>query len=78
MYRALKGFYLTPANLDYEDWRRPGNEFTLTLGHGATMEDVVYNLEPGMTKLGEGVVVYIGEDDVLVKAFPILLTGDMP
>jgi hypothetical protein len=70
MYRALKGFYFTPACLDYQERRKTFNEFTLTLGpHGAVYWDIIDKLEEGIGALGK---------DTLVKAFPISLTGDMP
>ncbi|RDW84612.1 hypothetical protein BP6252_02202 [Coleophoma cylindrospora] len=79
MYRALKGFYITPACLPYHERRKPGNEFTLTLGpHGASMTDIVTNLEPGLVALAHGKTLRINGAEVMVKAFPIVLTGDMP
>ena len=39
MYRALKAFYIVPANLSYEERRKIANVFTLTLGpHDAAIE----------------------------------------
>jgi hypothetical protein len=79
MYRAFKGFYITPANIEYIDRRKPGNQFTLTLGpHSVNMSDIVHNLEPGMSKCGGGVMIDINGRKTLVKAFPITITGDMP
>jgi len=78
MYRAFKGFYITPANIEYIDRRKPGNQFTLTLGpYGANMSDIVHNLEPGMSKCRGGVMININGRKTLVKAFPITITRDM-
>jgi len=78
MYGALKAFYITPACLDYTDRRKPSNGFALTLGpHGASFDEIVSNLESGMQALCHGVTLDI-RGEKLVKAFPILLTGDMP
>jgi hypothetical protein len=79
MCRSFKGFYLTPASLDRSKRRKPANEFTWTLGpHGASMADIVRDLQPGMEALSTGAVLDIGGVQTLVKAFPIVLTGDMP
>lgn len=78
-YRALKAFYVTPAGLPYPERRKLANTFTLTLRpHGASDEDVVKLLEPTFEALREGVPVNIHGEDVLLIAFPIVLTGDMP
>jgi hypothetical protein len=79
MYRALKGFYITLAALGYKERRKPSNEFTLTLGpHGISIDDIVRNLEPGLSALGKGTKLIVSGTSTLVKAFPIVLTGDMP
>lgn len=78
MYQALKGFYLTPACLGYQERRKTFNE-SLTLGpHGAAYNDIIDNLEGGMAALGHGIVLNVAGKDTLVRAFPISLTGDMP
>ncbi|KAH8744341.1 hypothetical protein F5882DRAFT_265287, partial [Hyaloscypha sp. PMI_1271] len=54
MYQALKGFYITPATLGYEERRKPSNEFMLTLGpYSALIDDVIRNLELGLSALGK-------------------------
>jgi hypothetical protein len=78
MYRALKGFYITLAILGYEERRKPSNEFTLTLRpHSISIDDVIRNLEPGLSALGKGTKLIVSSTSTLVKAFPIVLTSDM-
>jgi hypothetical protein len=36
------------------------------------------SLEPSMSKLGQGVIVDVRGKEIVVKAFPIVITGDMP
>jgi hypothetical protein len=79
MYRALKGFYISPANVEFQERRKPGNQFTLTLRpYGAVIEDIMRNLELAISKLGKGWIVEIEGNETLVKAFPIVITRDMP
>ena len=42
------------------------------------MDEVVRNLIPGLITLGKGIELNISGRMTLVKAFPIVLTGDMP
>ena len=79
MYRSLKGFYMTPASLSYVERRRVCNTFTLTLGpHGASMQDVVQSFETKFQQLERGVLVPINGERVLMSAFVLCYTGDMP
>ena len=80
MYRALKGFYIILAILGYEERRKPSNEFTLTLGpyYSALIDDVIRNLELGLSALGKGTKLIISSISTLVKAFLIVLTSNIP
>lgn len=80
MYRALKAFYLTPANLPYYDRRKTMNSFTLTLGpHGASMDDIISNMQDDLITLAKGIEMDIGNDTLaLVRGFILVITGDMP
>ena len=43
-YRSLKGFYIIPANLPYNERRKIANNFTLFLeSHGVSMDDIVHS-----------------------------------
>lgn len=76
---SIKGWYVTPASLGYRDRRSPANHFTLTLGpHGASMDDTVDCLEPGLQLLANGTMLNINGVEYQVRAFPFCLTGDMP
>jgi hypothetical protein len=78
IYYIHKAFYLTLVNLDYNNKRSPKNHFILTLGpYRAEMENIMWNLKPGMRTLAKGIVLNIIGRDVFMKAFPILFTSDM-
>ena len=79
MYRALKAFYLIPANLPYEERRKVANVFTLTLGpHGAAIADVVEPFSRAIRKMDKGCNLEINGESTEVCAFIISLIGDMP
>jgi hypothetical protein len=79
MYRSLKGFYMTPASLPYVQRRRVSNTFTLTLGpHGASMQDIVKSFETKFQQLERGLLVSVKGEQVLMNAFVLCYTGDMP
>ena len=79
MYRSLKGFYMTPASLPYVERRRVSNMFTLTLGpHGASMQDIVKSFETKFQQLERGLLVSVNGEQVLMNAFVLCYTGDMP
>jgi hypothetical protein len=79
MYRSLKGFYVTPASLSYVERRRVCNTFTLTLGpHGASMQDIVQSFETKFKQLERGILVPVNGEHVLMSAFVLCYTGDMP
>ena len=79
MYRALKAFYLIPANLDYSERRKIANVFTLTLGpHGAKFSDVVEAFVRPIQQLDHGLQVDINGKTESVCAFAMTLLGDMP
>jgi hypothetical protein len=82
MTRSAKAFHITPASLPYWERRKPGNNFVLTIApHKADLDNVISNLEEEMTALADGMNIPIngGEGGAIhVKAFPLILTGDMP
>ena len=78
MYRVIKGFYIIPACLLFDERRKPANVFTFTLGpYEASFRDVVNNISFGLDTLGLGVELDINSIFTIVKAFSIMLTGDM-
>lgn len=79
MTRSFKAFYITPVALSYWERRKPNNTFVLTLApHKASLDKVVCNLEEDMAALAHGITMEINGITTLVKAFPLILTGDMP
>jgi hypothetical protein len=79
MYRALKAFYWIPAALPYGERRKIANVFTLTLGpHGARVEDIIACFREASSELAEGVFMDINGLKTLVRAFIIVMIGDMP
>jgi hypothetical protein len=80
-HRSLRAFYLSPARLDYKERRQVSNQFTMTMGpHGADIEDIVKHMAPEVESMAEeGTMVDLEDDETyIVRAFPIVLTGDMP
>jgi hypothetical protein len=78
IYRALKGFYIILAILGYKERRKPSNKFTLTLGpHSTLIDDIIRNLEPGLSALGKGTKLIISSTSILVKAFLIVLISNI-
>jgi hypothetical protein len=79
MYRSLKGFYVTPANLSYSERRKISNAFTLTLGpHGANMSDITASFQEAFSSLERGIIVDINGIVSRVNVFVMAYTGDMP
>lgn len=79
MFRALKGIYLTPAGLSYQERRRLANSFTVTLGpHGASFQDVLANISTDLETVAKGFYSTLYGEQVIVTASVMALTGDMP
>jgi DNA gyrase/topoisomerase IV subunit A len=79
IYRAIKGIYLTLANLDYIERRKPTNQFVVTLRpYRASFSDLVRNIELLFTSLAKGVKILVREDGLLIKVFASILTGNIP
>jgi hypothetical protein len=79
MYRSLKGFYITPANLSYSERRKISNAFTLTLGpHGANMSDVTASFKEPFRSFEKGIIMDINGIEATVNVFVMAFSGDMP
>ncbi|PYH90757.1 hypothetical protein BO71DRAFT_461601 [Aspergillus ellipticus CBS 707.79] len=79
MYKALKGFYLTPSALSYRERRRPANSFTLTLGpHGADFHDVIASFKSDLESTVKGFYSCLNSSSTIIIPSIIVLTGDMP
>ena len=51
----------------------------MSLGpHGADINDIVKALRPSIEDLGKGITININGQETFVRAFPIVLIGDMP
>ena len=79
MYRALKAFYCIPAALPYDERRKIANVFTLTLGPpGADVQDIVTCLRKALKELGHGVFLTLNGRKTLVRAYVVVMIGDLP
>ncbi|KAI5839594.1 hypothetical protein DFP73DRAFT_598577 [Morchella snyderi] len=79
-YHSIKGMYVTPAGLSYRERERLFNLFVLMIGpFGANEQEMAACLRSDSVNIGGGCAMrlYSGEL-VLVTAFPLLFTGDMP
>ncbi|KAF7532596.1 hypothetical protein G7054_g7828 [Neopestalotiopsis clavispora] len=77
-YRTLMGIYITPAGLSSTERNRPGNIFPLALGpHASEFSDVLKALKT-LKYLDGGQVMDVNDKSVIVCAFPLCFTGDMP
>jgi len=78
IYRALKGFYIILAILGYKERRKPSNKFILTLRpYSILIDNIIRNLELGLSTLGKGTKLIITSISTLVKAFLIILTSNI-
>ena len=79
MYKALKGFYLSPATLSYSNRRRLANHYTISLGpHGVSVDDMVDSFCSEFQSLDRGMTMEVHGQARTVCAFVLGLTGDMP
>jgi hypothetical protein len=79
MYRAIKGFYITPAGLSYQERRSLANSFTLTLApHGAELDDTVPTFEKDLGILEKGFYSKLNGQSTIITAAIMAFTGDMP
>jgi hypothetical protein len=79
MYRSLKGMYVTPAGLPYNERRKVGNNFMLTLGpHGASFDDVISSFQKDFQSLEKAVELKVNGEVTTVTMFVLAYTGDMP
>jgi hypothetical protein len=79
MYQPLKAFYITPANLTYQEHHQIANTFTLTLRpHGAEMDNIIHSLHADFQDLEKGITMDFNGEKKLVNVFLMAITGDMP
>jgi hypothetical protein len=79
IYRALKGFYIILASLNYKERRKSLNKFILILGlYGTPLKAIINNLALFIKSLARGIYIEINKREILIKAFLITLMSDMP
>ena len=78
MYWVLKAFYWILTCLPYLKWQRVINVFTLSLGpYEAKMEDMIDIFSKSIQKLNWECVMTVNEEEVIICAFIMILTGNM-
>ncbi|PYH93074.1 hypothetical protein BO71DRAFT_286188, partial [Aspergillus ellipticus CBS 707.79] len=79
MYRAIKGFYMTPAGLSYRERCLQANLFILTLApHAAELSNTVSTFEEDLSILGKGFYSKLHGQQTIITATVMAFTGDIP